>query len=85
MMGVIFAIYRTFQVPDEEAKLRIAVLDVMVGESNRKIDKILINDLPHIDVRLQAIHEAHSKHDILVAEKFAQLFTIIEERLPRKL
>ena len=83
-LGVIFAVYRSFRLPDEEAKLHLAVLDVKLENLEKAIQKISSNDLPHIDAQLQDIRITMARHDTLVAEKFATLFAVFDERFPRK-
>ena len=84
ILGVIFAVYRTFKAPDDDAKLHLAVLDVKMDNTDKIILKMVTNDLPHIDAQLQDLRITNARHDTLVAEKFATLFAIIDERLPRK-
>lgn len=84
ILGVIFAVYRTFKQPDDDAKLHLAVLDVKLETLDKTILKIASNDIPHIDAQLQDIRTTMSRHDTLVAEKFATLFAVFDERLPRK-
>ena len=84
MLGVIFAVYRTFKQPDDDAKLHLAVLDVKMDGLDKAMLKMITNDLPHIDAQLQDIRITNARHDTLVAEKFATLFAIFDERFPRK-
>lgn len=84
ILGVIFAVYRTFKQPDDDAKLHLAVLDVRLEGLGSTINKMLVNDIPHIDAALKLINENTAKTNVIVAEKFATLFAILDERIPRK-
>jgi hypothetical protein len=59
-------------------------LDVRIEALNQSIVKMTTNDLPHIEVQMRLIQDNTAKTNVMVAEKFATLFTIIDERIPRK-
>lgn len=84
LMGVIFTIYRYFREPDVKANKDIELLkqgcsfkhgaiDDQISSINKSISFIKDNHLTHIEASLQ-------KHD----EQLVKIFTILEERLPRK-
>lgn len=80
MLGVIFAVYRTFRDPDELAATSIAVLNVRLETLQVAVAKLVSNDIPHIDARIEDIHSDVAQLRVLVT----QLATIIEERIPHK-
>lgn len=83
-LGVLFAVYQYFRKPDEDAEKEIALLkqgcvmkhtdlDKQVGEINSTINLIKVNHLHHIEADVRELKENQVK-----------IFTILEERLPRK-
>lgn len=84
MLGVIFAVYQYFRKPDEDADKKIGLMeqacqfkhtavDKSIFEINQAIQLIKENHLAHIEASLKT-------HD----ENFIKLFTMLEERLPKK-
>lgn len=84
-IGIIFLIYKQFSDPDIKAETEIGLLkqgcsfkhesiDKDIREINKAIGFIKENHLTHIESSLK-------NHD----EKFIKLFTILEERLPKKI
>lgn len=84
LIGVIFAIYKYFREPDIKADKDLAllkqgcdskhgVIDTAIKSINESISLIQNNHLKHIEASLQ-------KHD----EQLVKIFTILEERLPRR-
>lgn len=84
-VGIIFLIYKQFSDPDIKAETEIGLLkqgcsfkhesiDKDIREINKAIGFIKENHLTHIESSLK-------NHD----EKFIKLFTILEERLPKKI
>ena len=84
MLGVIFAVYQYFRKPDEDADKKISLMeqacvfkhtanDKSIFEINQSIQLIKENHLAHIEASLK-------QHD----ENFVRLFTMLEERLPKK-
>jgi CRISPR/Cas system-associated endonuclease/helicase Cas3 len=82
--GVIFAIYRTFDDPNRRQDKEIAVDKAVCAEKHRglddrleRIDNTLLlikdNDLKHIEQRMNELSENQIK-----------IFTILEERLSKK-
>lgn len=79
-VSAIFAVYRTFRDPDEEAKTRLAVMDERYTGLKAIVEKMATNDLPHLDALVRDVHTdiASVKQDV------TRLATIIEERIPKK-
>lgn len=84
LVGVLFAVYRFFRKPDEDAEKNIAVLtegcnlkhkgiDQDITAIKRSIMLIQENDLKHIESEIRSIREENVK-----------IITILNERLPNK-
>lgn len=83
--GIAFAIYRTFDEPNKKQDKEIAVDNAVCSERHkgiddhlRRIDDTLLlikdNDLRHIEQRMNTL-----------AENQVKIFTILEERLSKKI
>lgn len=83
-LGVLFAVYQYFRKPDEDASKEIALLkqgcglkhtalDEMTANINSEIAAIKNNHLRHIEESVRSLEMGQEK-----------LFTILEERLPKK-
>lgn len=79
-----FATYRTFKDPDVRADRELALHTLRIVSLESSIVKLVTNDIPHIDAKIEALAVAAANHDRAVAENFAKVFTILEERVPRK-
>lgn len=79
-----FAVYRTFREPDENAATSIAVMEERMKGLDGMLEKVMTNHLPHIEAKLDALVLRESDHDRSVAENFSKIFTILDERFPRK-
>lgn len=75
-----FAVYRSFREPDVLADKEIAVMETRLVFIHDSIVKILNNDLPHLDAKIEDIHSDVAQLRVLVT----QLATIIEERIPKR-
>ena len=84
ILGTVFAVYRTFREPDEDARVHIAVINQRLDTLSGSVDKIMTNHLPHMDAKINAIQKDLARNNVIMTEKFTQLFTIIDERFPKK-
>ena len=84
IIGVIFAIYKYFREPDIKMDKEVAVMkkgcedkhqniDQRIGEINKSIDFIKNNHLRHIESDVAFLKEKH-----------IEMFTMLNERLPKK-
>jgi hypothetical protein len=84
LLGVLFAVYQYFRKPDEDAATKIAlleqgcgmkhtVIDAVMTTLNQEIATIKNNHLKHIEESVRSLEMGQEK-----------LFTILEERLPKK-
>lgn len=84
LIGVVFAVYKTFREPDIKADKDMALmkqgcedkhknLDATIAGIHESISFIQNNHLKHIEVDIKALQEGQVK-----------LFTILDERLPKR-
>lgn len=83
-LGVLFAVYQYFRKPDEDASKEISLLKQGCGLKHSAIDETMAS----FNLEISAIKNNHLKH---IEESVRQLelgqqklFTILEERLPKK-
>jgi hypothetical protein len=75
--GVIFAIYKYFRDPDLKAKSEIEKIKQACNFRHANIDENI--------VMIKNNHLKHIEEDLIsMRENQAKIFTILEERLPRK-
>jgi hypothetical protein len=95
LLGVIFAVYQYFRKPDEDASKKIALIEQGCTMKHSALDKMLdekiatINDnIGLLSKTLLLLQENDIKHiELRLTDQdksLAKLFTILEERLPRK-
>lgn len=95
LLGVLFAVYMYFRKPDEEASTQIALLKQNDTMKHEALDKMLDEKIGNINTALAnmskslfLLQENDIKHiELRLTDQdksLAKLFTILEERLPRK-
>lgn len=84
LIGVIFAIYKYFREPDIKADKDLAVMKAECKNKHSNIDEKVVE----INEAIAFIKENHLRHieqDIsFLKEGQVKLFTILDERLPKK-
>lgn len=84
LIGVIFAIYKYFREPDIKADKNIALMKQGCIDKHTNLDEKILainNDITFIKEN----HLRHIEENVrLLQEGQVKMFTILEERLPRK-
>jgi uncharacterized membrane protein len=84
IVGVLFSIYRSYRDPQSKSEIGDAVMSERISVLGATVQKIVSNDLPHIDARVQVINDNQVKLMVDVSSKFAKIEAILNERLPTR-
>jgi len=82
--GVIFTIYRSFRQPDVDADKHLALVDLRLSTLEVNVKTMETNHLPHIQAKIDDVHNDVSGLRNIVTEKFTRLEVLIEERMPKR-
>lgn len=83
VLSAAFAIYRSYTQPNEAQNTAIALLQQGQATLAGKVEKMITNDLPHIDAKVDAIRDDLNRGMGSTSDKLTKLSTIIEERIPK--
>lgn len=80
LLGTLFTVYNYFREPQVKSERTDAITALKVAGLETSVKTILENHLPHIDQRLNSLHDNINKTN----ENVIRLTTIIDERIPKK-
>jgi len=80
LLGTIFTIYNYFRDPQVKSEKMDAITAIQIDGLQKDVKAVMSNHLPHIDQRLNSLHESINTTN----QNVVRLATIIDERIPKK-
>lgn len=80
LIGVIFTVYTYFRDPQVKSEKTDAINALQIDTLEQNLKAVMENHLPHIDQRLNSLHDSINTTN----QNVVRLATIIDERIPKK-
>jgi len=84
LFGIVFGVYFYLRRPQEKGEITDALFAERFTQFDRELANLRDNHIHTIETKLSKHIEDNNNSNIKTVENFAKLFTLIEERLPRK-
>lgn len=80
LIGTLFTVYSYFKDPQVRSEKTDAITALQVEGLQRDVKAVMENHLPHIDQRLNGLHDSINQTN----QNVVRLATIIDERIPKR-